>query len=169
MSALTIYHGIPGSGKSTLAAARKLTLEAAGHRVEIVNRDTLRTEVAGEEYHSGTPNGAVEKRVTALQEERIRAALASGAQVISDDTNLKPAVVNFLRSLATEAGVPVQHFFVDVPVKVALQRNRARGKAGGREVPFFVINGMAKSAYKEDGTGVSEENLVLPGELVTRV
>jgi predicted kinase len=164
MTTFYMFHGLPGSGKSTLAEALVKKLLAEGQDAQRVNRDDLRTLVAGDAYHSGTPQGWVETKVTAIQEEFITELLSKGVAVVSDDTNLKPAVVKNLRRLATAAGVAVVHIFVDVPVAVAQERNAKRGATGGRLVPPFVINKMAEHAYNAEGTALLRTPLMAPGE-----
>lgn len=142
---MTIFQGLPGSGKST--EAEKLVQTSNGHAVR-VNRDDIRVEVAGPNY--SRPIGKVEKVVTKLQMERLEAALKAGKNAISDDTNLNVRTVQGLLRLATKFDAEVIVHQVDVPLEVALKRNKLRGDAGGRFVPEEVIRGMADKAY-DDG------------------
>lgn len=141
---LHLFRGLPGSGKTTLALK---ALDSLGDNGVRINRDDLRTEIAGAEYHSGKPRNAVENAVTVLQEQRLIAALRSGKVVIVDDTNLNTKSVNRLIALAARHDAEIEVTSVDVPVDVAVQRNAARGAAGGRLVPEHVIRGMADRSY----------------------
>lgn len=139
-----MYHGIPAAGKTTRALAE--CPEAVR-----VNRDDIRTEVAGVRYHDGKPDKKVESTVTAIARERIIEALSAGRDVVCDDTNLNPSRVQPLLELAyLRFGAEVEHIMVDVPVAVAKQRNAERGRTGGREVPEYVIDQMAANAYGDD-------------------
>lgn len=141
---LHLYRGLPGSGKTTLALK---TLDGLGTDGVRVNRDDLRTEVAGDKYHDGKPRRDVENKVTQIQEDRIVAGLRSGKTVIVDDTNLNVKAVNRLVALAIRYDAKIEVTSVNVPVEVAIQRNEARGGAGGRLVPEHVIRGMAERGY----------------------
>lgn len=139
-----MFHGLPGSGKSTRAIAEY------PHAVR-VNRDDIRTEVAGVEYHSGKPDPKVEDRVTTIQRARIADALSKGLDVVCDDTNLRLQNIKPLLEMVYATGAEVEHVMVDTPIDVCKQRNAARGAAGGREVPEYVIDKMARQAFSADG------------------
>lgn len=141
---LIIFQGLPGSGKSTLAES--LVKDSKGSLVR-VNRDDIRLEIAGPRYSK--PIGKVEKVVTKLQTERIESALRSGKSVVSDDTNLNMKSVQSLQRIAVKFGAEIEVFQVNVPLDVALKRNRARGDSGGRFVPEEVIESMAAKAYAD--------------------
>lgn len=134
-----MFHGIPGSGKSTAAA------EQFGDLV-IVNRDAIRTELFGEDYHNGNFPKKAEKQVTRVRDERIIAELLAGRDVVSDDTNLGLPNVTKMVAMAHNHGAEVVHINIDVPVEVAKERNAARD----RVVPGFVIDEMAEMAYTHD-------------------
>lgn len=141
----TLCHGIPGSGKTTRALAERPDAVR-------VNRNDIRTEVAGARYHTGKPDHKVESKVTVIARDRIIEALSAGRDVVCDDTNLNSRRILPMLELAyLRFGAEVEHIMVDVPVAVAKERNAARGKAGGREVPEFVIDRMAADAYGFDG------------------
>lgn len=145
---LVIFHGLPGSGKSTLA--REFQGSLAGPSI-ILERDALRTELFGEEYHSGSFPAAQEAEVTEVMSARLREALEAGVVVINSDTNLNPRLLEKTARLALACGATIEQIYVDVPVEVAKERNAARGRAGGRLVPEEVIDRMAKGGYGEDG------------------
>lgn len=141
---LTIFQGLPGSGKST--QAENIVAQSNGNAIR-VNRDDIRVEVAGPNYSK--PIGKVEKVVSKLQFERINAGLKAGKNVISDDTNLNTRTVQSLLREAKKFNAEVEVIQVDVPVEVALKRNKGRGDAGGRFVPEDVIRGMEERAYSD--------------------
>lgn len=145
---LVISHGLPGSGKSTHAQAE--VDKDPANRIR-VNRDDLRTEVAGAKYHNGKPRKDVESKVTELQVQRISEALRAGKRVYCDDTNLNAYRLASLFKLARDSGATSEQVYHNVPVEECKRRNRKRGAEGGREVPEDVIDGMAKAGYSADG------------------
>lgn len=152
---LIVTHGLPGSGKSTWAEGQ--VAQDPETRVRI-NRDDIRTELFGEKYHQGNFPQKSESQVTALQQKRIKAALARGKHVYCDDTNLNPRFLGQLAKLAQAYGAEFEQEYFDVPVEECKRRNRLRAAAGGRDVPEFVIDRMASSAY--DSTGHLKEFVV---------
>lgn len=147
-----IIYGVPGSGKSTIAHAA-----AQEHNAVIVNMDTIRTELFGEQYHTnmGKMNNKersqCERRVESTKISRIRQFLKDGKNVISDDTNINLGRVQKMVDVAREFNVDVVPFGVNVPVSTAKSRNASRGANGGRLVPGHVIDAMAKNAYTDGG------------------
>lgn len=136
MTSIEILRGYSASGKSTYA-------RQSGKF--IVSRDTIRGLL------TGSPEKTVlspdkEKIVTAMQEQMVRTAIASGVDVVIDDTNL---VLKFARrwaDLAVELDVPwsVRDFKPDVGTAVA--RNFLRVDA----VPAHVIESQAQRfPYKQ--------------------
>mgnify|MGYP001141509354 CR=1 FL=1 len=148
MGKLIIFHGLPGSGKSTIA--QNLVNDDPMNRVRL-NRDDLRTAIAGESYHSGQPDKKVENQVTAVQQKLLKKYLSEGKTVYVDDTNLNPRRIMGLMNVAREHNAEISQIHVDTPVEECKRRNKLRGAAGGREVPEFVIDRMAKDGYGSDG------------------
>ncbi|QOI67519.1 polynucleotide kinase [Streptomyces phage Beuffert] len=134
MLELVINRGIPGSGKSTYAEA---WVSSANGRVRS-NRDDIRLSGYGVEF--GPPID--EKVVTEIQHAGIRAALSAGVSVIVDDCNIEQKYINVLARIGYDYGAEVSINLVDVPVAVALERNRIRKDHGGRFVPENVIVSM---------------------------
>lgn len=164
---LVLTFGLPGSGKSS--KAEKLVQQDPLNTFR-ANRDDLREVIApeGAEYHKGQPRKDVENKVTDLQKELIEKGLSEGKTVIIDDTNLNPGRVTPLVQLAKKHNAEIEQIHVDVPVEECKRRNHARGDDGGRRVPDFVIDGMAKNAYGKDGhlknfvIGKNSEVFVIP-------
>jgi predicted kinase len=116
MTRLLITRGLPASGKTTFA--RKLQ-----PRVVRVNRDDLRLMLHGRRLFSET----AEAQVTHIQRMAVEALLASHADVIVDDTNLRTSTVREWALLAARfrAGFEV-HDLTGVPLEECLRRDAAR-------------------------------------------
>jgi predicted kinase len=76
------------------------------------------------------------------QSQMIEEAFAAGKPVVVDNTNPTPAVRAPLIALARKHGARVIAYVFDVPVKVAVARNR--GREGKARVPDVVIYVTAK-------------------------
>jgi len=92
MQSLTITRGLPASGKSTWALEQVKLFPGTVR----VNRDTIR-QMLGVKW-----NTKLEKLVSQIRDDSIRSALASGRNVICDDTNLSDRTVNHLQAIAGE-------------------------------------------------------------------
>ncbi|QNN99224.1 polynucleotide kinase [Streptomyces phage Faust] len=137
MLELVINRGIPGSGKSTYA--HKWVLEGnPRNRRARVNRDDIRKQLYGVDF--GVP--VEETVVTAVEDAAIRAMLERGVSVIVDDCNISERYINRFKKIAKEFDAEVIVNLIDVPVAVALERNRMRKDQGGRFVPENVIVDM---------------------------
>lgn len=134
--------GLPGSGKSTWA--REWVLEDPANRSR-VNRDDLRTMLRGKLVW-GDPD--LERQVTLAQHATIRALLASGISVVSDDTNLKPPHLYQLLLIAQECGAEVSIHRMDTPVEECIRRDALRPPE--QRVGAEVIRRMA--AQRDSGT-----------------
>lgn len=96
--ALIIYRGLPGSGKTT-HALDLLTRSPRHTRTHTrVNRDQLRIMTTGQRW---TGNPTHEETVTHLHTLALNALLAVDKVVLVDDTNLNPAVVDNLKTIAS--------------------------------------------------------------------
>lgn len=146
---LVITHGLPGSGKSTWAEQQ--VAESPETRIR-VNRDDIRTIRFGAKYHKQDKyDKRDESEVTRIQQELLREGFRKGKTVYSDDTNLNQRLLPNLIKLARDYGAEIEQEYFNVPVEECKRRNHARGKAGGRLVPDFVIDGMAERGYSADG------------------
>jgi predicted kinase len=143
---LLVIMGLPASGKSTLCER----LEARGSIR--VNRDDIRKRLYGDAGQLGDP-----KQVNREYYNELRAAFAKGGPVISDNVNLTIFHRRGTLEEAAKAGyTDITIVWVDVPLDVALERNRKRD----RKVPEDAIRDMHGALVKEGGPGESEGHLV---------
>jgi predicted kinase len=134
MSLLVITRGLPASGKTTRARAWVAERPAERSRV---NRDDLRSMLHG--GWLGTPEA--EAQTTVVQHRAVLALLGAGIDVIADDTNLRPDVMERWRELADEAVAQLSVWdFTAVPLEECLRRNSLR--TGAAYVPADAIQGM---------------------------
>lgn len=140
--------GIPGSGKSTVADRMKAENP---EQVVVVERDQTRTNLFGEKYHRGNFPAKSEAQVTRVNEELMKRALREGKTVIVSDTNINPRNVQTLAKTARTYSADLSFEYFDVAPEECKRRNRARGAAGGREVPDHVMDRMISQAYGDDG------------------
>lgn len=130
-----ITRGYPGSGKTTRAL--EWVNEDPTSRVR-VNRDDLRQTLFGKVV------GVDEKTVTIAQRAAVEALLKAGKDVIVDDTSLRLRDARQWADLAVKHGHKFEVWDVKTDLETCLQRNDARGYAGGRHVPPDVIRDFAK-------------------------
>jgi len=157
---LTVFVGLPGSGKSTLA---REILQREGSNGVSLNRDDLRTELFGDDYHKSNPVGKQETLVTKTLGERFERGMLEGKHLVDDNTNTNRRFLHKLLERARSFGAEIELVTVDVPIEEAKRRNRQRAAEGGRFVPEHVIDKMAESIY--DARGVMKE--ILFNEKVT--
>lgn len=122
-----------GSGKSTHARMHQENLLLDdGKQTFIVERDQIRMEILGS-YWTGIWED--EKKVTAVQHERIGTLLKLGIDVTSSDTNLRDKDVQTLMELAHKAGAEVKFMeFRDVDVETCIKRDKHRDRTVGEDV-----------------------------------
>lgn len=131
MSKLIIMKGLPASGKSTKA---KELIADYGNTVRI-NKDLLRTMLHFDKF-----NGKNESVTNEASKELARAFLIAEMNVIVDDTNLNPKVIQGWRSLAeslNEDGTHVKLEYVDmtgVDIDECILRDYEREKSVGKDV-----------------------------------
>jgi len=139
--------GVPGAGKSTITAQLLREYPDA----VVVNRDDLRTAVAGAKYHNGSPDKKVESQVTVEADRMTVEALRAGKTIINDNTNTNPKFLFKGIQQALNYGASVDIRTIDVPLAEAKRRNALRGASGGRLVPDSVIDRMGQNVYSADG------------------
>lgn len=134
MAKLTILRGLSGSGKSTWADAQ--------FGAVVVSRDSLRFALFGSDgpdYYRRPDLRACEDMITTVEHEAIRAGLASGKHVISDNTNIEWQYVKPIAAIGFKMGADVEVKVFDVSLPVAKAQNKRRALMGGRDVPNEVI------------------------------
>jgi len=157
MRKLIILEGLPASGKSTLAAK----LAAENDHTVCVNRDSLRTMIAGRGNDPNHSNELKERMLRSLRTQCIATALRGGLDVIVDDTNLVRRMVNELHTVAKSVGdVEVIEVALNVPVEECIARDEKR--AFPHKVGAQVITSMAKSAGILQGKSLQNSTKVYP-------
>lgn len=138
MSIVLITRGLPGSGKST--EGRKWA-QHSENRV-YMDRDNLREMLFG---RSGLLASEQEDLVTEVQHEALRAALGDGWSTVLADTFLRDDRLDPILKITATYDARVEYLDLrHVPLDVCIERDRARGAAGGREVGEDIIRIMAK-------------------------
>lgn len=134
MTTLTITRGLPGSGKTTWAKQQ----QTADPNLWRVNRDGLRAMVLPRWIYGSTTS---EDLLTEIQRSAVEVLLDRGHDVIIDDTNLRPDVVESWRCLAAAYEVDFRIVdFTDILLVTCIERDAARPKA--ERVGEQVIRGM---------------------------
>jgi len=130
MSKMYIMKGLPAAGKSH--RARKI-MKADGNAIRI-NKDLLRTMLHFDKF-----NGRLEGMTKDAARTLARFFLKTN-NVIIDDTNLNPGVMQSWKDLAKEENAKIEVVdMTDVPIEECLIRDRNREK----EVGNTVIKNMA--------------------------
>lgn len=129
---LMMMKGLPASGKSTYAK----TLVEQGYKR--VNKDELRLMIDGGKW---TRNN--EKLIRTVEKALVSAFLASGNNVVVDDTNF--AYEAEWKSVAAEFGAEFEVKFFDTPVMECVDRDSVRGD---KSVGAKVIMGMYSTYLK---------------------
>lgn len=116
MTRLLITRGLPASGKTTLARRMQ-------PYVTRVNRDDLRIMLHGKRLFAQW----AEEQITRIQYATVETLLRSNADVIVDDTNLRPSRVREWAELAARFRATLEvHDLTDVPVAECVRRDAAR-------------------------------------------
>lgn len=127
MSTLRITRGLPAAGKTTWAKA--WVAEDPSSRAR-VNRDDLRAMM----FETPDYSWPQEVAVTEAARAAVRALLASGRDVVADDTNLRPKYVREWIRFARANGAEVEVTEFPVSVEEAIARDAQRAKPVGAEV-----------------------------------
>lgn len=122
---LIITKGLPASGKSTWA--KKMVDD---HKYKRINRDSLR-----EMIDNGKWSGKNEKRIVDAEERLAELYLESGCNVIIDDTNLSPSIIEHWENFAIDGGYNFEiKNFTDVPLDECIRRDQKRPNYVGEKV-----------------------------------
>lgn len=141
MTKLTILRGISGSGKSTWARSQPGAV--------VVSRDDLRKSIFGSngpdyyEVDRDVLRGR-ESLITVIEHSAIKAGLASGRDVISDNTHTMMKYVNTIAKIGHAAGAEVEIKRFDVSLVVAKAAVKHRAAGGGHDVPVDAIERQFK-------------------------
>lgn len=127
MSKLIILQGLPGSGKTTYAQDY---LKKSGNAVR-VNKDLLRTMLHFDKW-TGLNEDMTKKAEWAL----IRYFLQADKNVVVDDTNLNPKIVESLKQVANEVHASVELVDLEASVEDCILRDSMREKMVGKEVIY---------------------------------
>lgn len=128
MPRLILTQGLPASGKSTWA--KKKTAEEEYHRI---NRDELRSmifDIGGD----GKWSGEKEEYITKAQFAIADALMSLGKNVIVDDTNLNPKVVQKWQDQAKYYGYAFEIQKFEISVEKAIKRDLKRPNSVGEKV-----------------------------------
>lgn len=125
MAKLIVMQGLPASGKSTKA---KELMESMGNTVRI-NKDLLR-----EMLHFNKFTGINEGNTKDASKELALYFLAMGTNVIIDDTNLNPRVLDSWKSLAKDTDSKFELIRMDTTWEECVMRDSTREKAVGNTV-----------------------------------
>lgn len=134
MAKLTIMKGLPASGKSTKAEE----LTKVGNTVRL-NKDLLRTMLHFDKF-----NGVNEGHTHDAARRLADWFLSNGVNVIIDDTNLNPGVVQSWKDLAKTHDAKIEYIeCFDISVEECIKRDNGRRFKGERFVGKHVIQKMA--------------------------
>lgn len=123
--------GVPGSGKTTI-----LKTFAEKNNYSYICPDDIRFELTGD--HS---NQTKNKEVWKIAYDRVGKELQSGNTVVFDATFVNEKQrKDFISYIKEEGAEKVQGVFLDVPIKIAKERNASRE----RVVPEYVMDRMHK-------------------------
>ena len=145
---LIITRGLPGCGKSTWAKRCAMENEASGTQTVRVNRDSLRSML-----HFDLWSKENEKLTVKARNTLIATLLSQKINVICDDTNLDPFVLEELTNIGRSQGhAVIVKDFTDVPLHVCIDRDSFReGKA--RVGPKVILDMHARYLDKPGSAG----------------
>ena len=135
--------GAPASGKSTWAKEQVRT----GVKWKRINKDDLREMLDCSEW-----SGANEKFILDVRDNLIMQSIASGYNVIVDDTNIHTKHEARIRALVKQkATVSLKVFHV--PLQVCLERDKQRAKPVGAKVIKDMYRAMVARFGEVDSNG----------------
>ena len=141
---ITILCGLPAAGKTTWA---KEYIEL-NPNTKRVNKDDLRSMLDCGRWSKGN-----EKLILELRDWIILKTLASGKNIIVDDTNLHPKHEEHIKQLCKGYEVEVKHF--DLPLQECIKRDLERVDSVGSKVIIdmydkFIKEPVVKVEYNPD-------------------
>jgi tRNA uridine 5-carbamoylmethylation protein Kti12 len=114
-----LLKGLPGSGKTTYA--REL-VNAKGSNWVRTNKDDIRKMI-----NCGNDSKNRENFTKEVRDAIILTALSRKRNVVVDDTNLNPIHEEHIRDLVKDFDVNFEVKFIDTPLDICIERNKARG------------------------------------------
>lgn len=142
MAKLVVLRGLPACGKSTHAA--QLVLQG----YKRVNKDDLRMIIDNGAYSKDN-----ERLITTIANNIMESALASGFNVVSDNTNLNKYHIAHCQMLARMCKAEIEIITFDTPLDVCLARDLAR--THGRVGKDVIMKMYAR--YYRDGKLIDEK------------
>ena len=137
---LKVMVGVPGSGKSTFAKQEAARIEEKHHTTCVISRDFVRQSILTEH------DDYFDKEAEVFNEfiRQINEAMELGIDVVfADATHISPASrAKLLGRLIVNPHTKLTFEVIDVPIKVALERNAQR--TGFARVPDSAIKKMKK-------------------------
>lgn len=122
---LVVIGGLSGSGKSTLAASLAMTIGRTPGAVHL-RSDLERKSLFGVGELERLPPEAYNAKSTAsvydILVEKARAALKSGASVISDAVFADPSERAAIEAVARESGATIRRLWLDAPQEILMSR-----------------------------------------------
>lgn len=140
MPKLIICRGYPGCGKTTWANGRVLQDPS----ITRISRDDIRFNMLGIDPAKGVGTNEQEIQVSRIHLLLVNEMLASGRNVIVDDTNLQLKVARKWADAAQMVGAEFKVVDFEVDVDECIYRNNKRSIFGRRHVPVEIIKNMAK-------------------------
>lgn len=123
MPKLIVLRGVPGSGKSLYAKAYAEERDAIR-----LNRDDIKLSMFGRLHN--VDNSVVDK----IEDQQLRAALSTGQDILSDNTNLRASTVKAIVDIAIKHGYDVAFQDFPIDMKTAIERDANRKTPVGAEV-----------------------------------
>ncbi len=142
MKKLILLVGIPGAGKTTLAS------KIAARGYHCLNADSIRQELWGDAADQREPEKVFGQFFKQLEE-----VLATGADIVIDNTNINVKQRKPILNMAAKAGyTDIQLWLLDVPLDVCLERNQKRERAVSDDIVanmFMTLNRTGRPRREE--------------------